>query len=69
MHEVLPECIDRLARIEQNLVNMQDNHLPHIYEELKGLHDDIKKTQNFIVTQIIAFGILAIGALVQIILL
>ena len=67
-HEVLPECIDRLARIETELTNLSENHLVHIYEELKTLHDSIKKTQNFVVTQIIAFGVLVIGTLVQIIL-
>lgn len=69
IHAVLPECIDRLARIEENQLSMKDNHLPHIYNELSELHDSLKKTQNFMVTQIIAFGILAIGVLVQVILM
>jgi len=69
IHEPLPECIDRLARIEEKLGGIADNHLSHIYDELKTLHDSIKKTQNFMVTQIIAFGVLVIGALVQVILL
>ena len=69
MHEPLPECIDRLARIETTLTELSDNHLTHINDELETLHDSIKKTQNFVVTQIIAFGVLVIGALVQIILM
>ena len=69
MHEVLPECIDRLARIEEYVKGMNENHLPHIYDELGRLRDSVKKTQHFMVTQIIAFGALVIGILVQVILL
>ncbi len=68
MHEPLPECIDRLARIETTLIDLKDNHLSHIYDELNTLHGNIKKTQNFMVTQIVLFGMLVISTLVQIIL-
>jgi len=68
MHEVLPECIDRLARIEENQTAMKDNHLPHIYEELKDLHDSMKKTQTFFITQVILFGAATIGILLQVVL-
>ena len=64
-HRVLPECIDRLARIEENQDNMRDNHLPHIYDELKGLRDSIKRAQAFFITQIVLFGAGVIGILLQ----
>ena len=68
-HEVLPECVEKLTRLETQMGELCDNHLTHIYEELKTLGDSIKKTQTFVVTQIIAFGTLTIAALVQIILI
>ena len=67
-HVPLPECIDRLARIEENQNNMKDNHLPHIYDELSGLNDRMRKTQTFFVTQVILFGVATIGILLQVVL-
>ena len=64
-HVPLPECIDRLARIEENQTLMKDNHLPHIYDELKGLQDSIKRAQTFFITQIVLFGAGVIGILLQ----
>ena len=69
MHEVLPECIDRLARIEQNQESMKDNHLPHIYDELKDLRNNIRRAQTFFITQVVLFGAAVIGILLQVILL
>lgn len=56
-HEPLPECIDRLARIETTLKNLTDNHLVSINNSLKELRDDAKTTNNFIITQFIIVGL------------
>jgi len=69
MHEVLPECIDRLARIEEYVKGMNENHLPHIYDELKDLRDNIRRAQTFFITQVVLFGAAVIGILLQVILL
>ena len=68
IHEPLPECIDRLARIETALSTIQENHLVHMDEELKELRKNLRQTNRFIITQIIGFGVLVIGALLQILL-
>ena len=66
MHEPLPECIDRLARIETTLEAITENHLDHIYEELKLLRSAIKETQKFIVAQIIGVGVAMLGILAKV---
>lgn len=56
-HTPLPECIDRLARIETNLENLTENHLTSIYDSLKELRADVKSTNHFVITQFIIIGL------------
>jgi hypothetical protein len=65
-HDALPECIDRLARIETDIHHIKDNDLIHIETSINGLEDtmielgrDIKATQKFVVGE----GILVVLAL------
>ena len=63
MHEPLPECIDRLARIETSVSFIKTNHLVHIENELKTVQEDMKTTQKFIIAQVIGVGIAMLGIL------
>ena len=56
-HTPLPECIDRLARIETTLDGLVDNHLKSIYDSLKELRADVKSTNHFVITQFIIIGL------------
>ena len=65
-HEALPECVDRLARIETEIGHIKNNDLIHIETSINGLKDamyelgkDIKATQKFVVGE----GILVVLAL------
>ena len=62
-HEVLPECVDRLARIETKIETIQQNHLTHLEQEINQLQVDIKKTQGFVLTQMIGVGIAMLALL------
>ena len=64
-HEVLPECIDRLARIEKDISFVKDNHLTHIEAEIVELRESIRSTQKLIVSQLIGVGIAMLGLLAK----
>lgn len=65
-HEALPECIDRLARIETEIGHIKNNDLIHIETSINGLKDsmqelrtDMKTTQKFIMGE----GVLVVLAM------
>lgn len=63
-HTILPECVDRLARLEEgqkhthdNFKNLLDNHLPH-------LQDQIDKVDNrlwWVLGSVIAAAVLSVA--------
>ena len=64
-YKPLPECIDRLARIETVLENFEKNHIKHIEKEIQDIRADGKTTQRFIIAQVIGVGIAMLGLLAR----
>ena len=71
-HEPLPECIDRLARIETNITNIVDNDLFHLREDLRNIRNDIKElakkidsAQKYFMAQLFGVFIAMIGLLIK----
>lgn len=68
-HEVLPECVDRLAQIETEIKNIKTNDLKHIEDAVRGIRDDLKATQKFIIGTGATLGLGIISLIIKLFLL